>query len=64
MKKLQGSTFGGGQVQSSVAVGVLHIAVTGGGVHQCLHSLGMPIGRRIVQRCGPILRLHVPIAHT
>ena len=61
--KLQGSTFGGGEVQGSVPIGVLNIAVTGGSIHQGLHRLGMPIGRRIVQRCRTILRLQLPLAH-
>lgn len=52
-------TFGGSKVQGSVAVGVLYITVAGGGSYQGLNSLGMPIGRSIVQRCGPILSLHV-----
>jgi len=50
-------TFGGCKVQGSVAVGVLHITVAGGGSYQGLNSLGMPIGSSIVQCCGPILSL-------
>lgn len=44
-------------MQGSVAIGVLYITVAGGGSYKSLHSLGMPIGSSIVQRCGPILSL-------
>ncbi len=50
-------TFGGSKVQGSIAVGVLHITVAGGGSYQGLNSLGMSIGRSIVQRCGSVLSL-------
>ena len=55
-------TFGGSKVQGSIAVGVLHITVAGGGSHKGLNSLGMPIGSSVMQRCGPILSLHGTVA--
>ena len=50
-------TFGSSKVQSCVAIGVLHITVTGWGSHQGFYCLGMPPRCCIVQSCGPILCL-------
>jgi len=51
-------TFGGSKVQGSIAIGVLHITVAGGGSYKGLDSLGMPISGSIVQCCRPVLGLH------
>lgn len=48
-------------MQGSVAVGILHIAVTGGGRNQSLYRLIMPICCSIVQCCGSILCLRTLI---
>ncbi len=45
-------------MQGSIAIGVLHITIAGGGSYKGLNSLGMPIGGSIMQCCGPILSLH------